>query len=88
MSADGGKSWALAALQEPVLAQCFTRFRLPWQWEGAPALLQSRATDERGNTQPTRASWISRFAPGQEYHYNAIQSWQVTSNGDVLNVYV
>ena len=45
VSADGGKSWAPAALQEPVLPKALTRFRIPWRWDGGPAVLQSRATD-------------------------------------------
>ena len=55
VSADGGKSWAPAALQEPVLPKALTRFRAAWQWNGGPAVLQSRATDETGMVQPTRA---------------------------------
>ena len=43
VSADGGKSWAQAALQEPVLSKAFTRFRMPWRWDGGSATLQSRA---------------------------------------------
>src|SRR5438270_1294653 len=39
VSADSGKSWAEAALQEPVLSKEFTRFRIPWQWNGRPAWL-------------------------------------------------
>jgi sulfane dehydrogenase subunit SoxC len=42
VSADGGQSWAQAALQEPVLSKAFTRFRMPWRWDGGPATLQSR----------------------------------------------
>ena len=42
-SADGGASWAPAALNEPVLPRCFTRFRMPWHWQGQDAVLQSRA---------------------------------------------
>ena len=34
VSADGGKTWALAALSEPVLPKALTRFRLPWHWNG------------------------------------------------------
>src|SRR5438552_803989 len=45
VSADGGQSWAPAALQGPVLPKALTRFRIPWQWNGGPAVLQSRATD-------------------------------------------
>ncbi len=46
ISADSGKSWAQAALQPPVLSKALTRFRMPWRWNGGPAVLQSRATDE------------------------------------------
>jgi sulfane dehydrogenase subunit SoxC len=40
VSADGGQSWAEAALQEPILSKCFTRFRLPWRWDGSSAHLE------------------------------------------------
>jgi sulfane dehydrogenase subunit SoxC len=60
VSADGGQSWAEAALQEPVLAKAFTRFRMAWHWNGGPALLQSRAWDEAGNFQPTRAEFVAQ----------------------------
>ena len=59
VSADGGASWAQAHLDEPVRSRSLTRFRLPWRWDGSPALLQSRAVDEHGNGQPTRAAWSS-----------------------------
>ena len=59
VSADGGKSWAPAALQEPVLSKALTRFRMPWRWNGGPAVLQSRATDETGYVQPTREKMIA-----------------------------
>src|SRR5450756_2794338 len=38
VSADGGKSWGEAALQGPVHSKAFTRFRMPWRWDGGPAL--------------------------------------------------
>ena len=59
VSADGGKSWAQAALQEPVLPKAFTRFRMPWRWDGQPVVLQSRAWDEAGNVQPLRADFVA-----------------------------
>jgi sulfane dehydrogenase subunit SoxC len=49
VSTDGGRSWAPAALQEPVLPVCHTRFRHPWRWDGGPAVLQSRCRDETGD---------------------------------------
>jgi sulfane dehydrogenase subunit SoxC len=97
VSADGGKTWAQAALQAPVLPKAFTRFRAPWRWEGGPVVLQSRAWDEGGNVQPTRAEVIARRGqtskpltnplgfPSQ--HYNGPTSWRVESTGEVRNVY-
>ena len=41
VSADGGKSWAEAALQAPVLSKAFTRFRMPWSWDGRPVVLKA-----------------------------------------------
>jgi len=88
VSADSGKTWALAALSEPVLSKAVTHFRLPWHWDGRSTMLISRATDEAGGTQPTRASWMAQFAPGQQYHFNGIQGWGIDADGTVKNVYV
>src|SRR5204862_725165 len=60
VSADGGQTWAEAALSAPVLAYALTRFRIPWKWNGAPAVLKSRATDETGRVQPTRDALIAQ----------------------------
>ena len=62
VSADGGKSWAPAVLNEPVLPKALTRFRAAWQWNGGPAVLQSRATDDTGMVQPTRAQFARSAA--------------------------
>src|SRR5215470_13346044 len=59
VSADGGKSWTQAELQAPVHSKAFTRFRVPWRWEGGAAVLQSRAWDEAGYSQPTRAQLVA-----------------------------
>ena len=88
VSANGGKTWTLAALTEPVLPKSLTRFRLPWQWDGRTSTLMCRTTDEAGGTQPTRADWIAQFAPGQQYHFNGIQGWGIEADGTVKNVYV
>ena len=96
VSADGGQSWAQAALQDPVLPKAFTRFRMPWRWDGGPAVLQSRAWDEGGNFQPNRDVFIA--ARGQtskpppvtgfpSQHFNAITSWAVDGKGEVKHVY-
>ncbi|HZM47786.1 MAG TPA: sulfite dehydrogenase [Burkholderiales bacterium] len=96
VTADGGRTWAQAALQEPVLAKAFTRFRVPWRWDGGPAVLQSRAWDEGGHVQPTRAEIVAHRGqtvkpppvtafPAQ--HYNGPTSWAVERGGEVKHVY-
>ena len=87
VSADGGKSWALAALQPPVLAKALTRFRIPWRWNGELAVLQSRATDESGYVQPTREKMIAARGNRGIYHSNAITTWAVSDKGEVKHVY-
>jgi sulfane dehydrogenase subunit SoxC len=87
ISADGGASWAPAALSAPVLAKALTRFRLPWRWTGGPAVLQSRATDDTGYVQPTRTALIAARGAKGIYHCNPITSWSVAATGEVKHVY-
>jgi len=87
VSADGGMSWAEAALESPVLPKALTRFRMRWRWSGAPATLMSRATDETGAVQPRREAWLAKIAGRQGYHGNAIQSWGVDPFGKISHVY-
>ncbi len=87
ISADGGASWAQAALQEPVLPMAVTRFRLPWRWDGGPAILQSRATDDSGYVQPSRTRLIADRGARGAYHFNGITSWAVAQSGEVKHVY-
>lgn len=85
VSIDGGRNWAPAALQEPVLSRCLTRFRFGWHWDGQPCELQSRATDETGYVQPTRQQLIEARGTESLYHYNAIQGWKVSAAGEISN---
>ena len=96
VSADGGMSWGDAALQEPVLSMAFTRFRMPWRWSGGPAVLQSRAWDEGGNAQPTRAQFVAArgelpAVPSvlgfQNHHFNAVVSWAIDTKGEATHAY-
>jgi len=87
VSADGGKSWATAALQHPVLPKALTRFRMAWRWNGGPSILQSRATDDTGYVQPTRAELITRRGINAYYHFNGVTSWAVGESGEVKHVY-
>lgn len=85
VSVDGGKSWTEARLQGPVLPKAHTRFGLPWRWDGSPAEIASRAIDETGYVQPTRAQLIDARGPGSQlYHLNPIMHWLVESDGRVL----
>jgi sulfane dehydrogenase subunit SoxC len=87
VSADGGRTWADAALSEPVLSKSFTRFRMAWRWNGGPAVLKSRAIDETGAVQPTRDTLVAEFGERQNYHNNGIQAWAVAEGGEVSNVF-
>jgi len=87
VSADGGKSWAPAALQEPVLPRALTRFRMPWQWDGGPAVLSSRAADESGYVQPSRDALLAERGANTIYHYNGFTCWGVVPSGELTHVY-
>jgi sulfane dehydrogenase subunit SoxC len=96
VSADGGKSWADAVLQEPVLSKAFTRFRMPWRWDGGPAILQSKAWDESGAIQPTRAQFVAArgelpsvppLLAFENHHYIGVTSWGIDRAGKVTHVY-
>jgi len=85
VSVDGGKHWQVARLQGPVMAKAHTRFSLPWYWDGAPAEISSRVTDETGYVQPTRRQLIDTRGPGsQPYHLNPIMSWIVQAGGQIF----
>lgn len=87
VSADGGQTWVDAELQQPVLSKAFTRFSLPWHWQGQYAVLQSRATDETGYLQPTREQLLSERGRHGFFHFNAIISWEVSEEGYISHVY-
>ena len=86
VSADGGNTWAEAQLEPPVLSQALTRFRIPWQWNGAPCVLKSRAYDKH-EVQPTRDALLAQRGQRFFYHYNAIQAWQIDASGTIENSY-
>lgn len=91
VSTDGGKTWRKASLQGPVLPICHTRFRIPWQWDGKEAILQSRCADDTGYVQPTLGQLVAVRGTngpiGSIYHLNAIQSWLVANDGKLSNVH-
>jgi len=88
VSTDGGRNWTQAKLEGPVEPKALTAFRLPWRWKGGHALLQSRAIDETGYVQPTLQALIDVRGLNSVYHLNAIQTWEVSSDGGISNVHV
>ena len=72
-------------MQTPVLPIAYTRFRYAWKWDGSEVVLQSRCTDEHGDTQPALEALVKARGENWNYHYNAIQSWKVTKEGSVEN---
>jgi sulfane dehydrogenase subunit SoxC len=87
VSVDGGETWEEAELQGPVMPVALTRFRFPWEWDGQPARLQSRATDETGYVQPTIQQLIDVRGKNSIYHMNGIKSWAVDKNGEVTSAW-
>jgi len=83
VSADGGRSWADARLQDPVLPKCTTRFRHLWRWNGSQAFLMSRATDETGYVQPMWDMLVGARGAGTSYHANHVRTWKVARTGEV-----
>lgn len=85
ISVDDGQGWQDARLQDPVLTRALTRFRLPWQWDGKPMVIQSRAIDETGYVQPTLAELLAVRGENFFYHNNAIWPWRIAADGEVTN---
>lgn len=83
VSVDGGKSWQAAAVSEPRLPKAFTRFRLGWEWTGAPAEILARATDSTGALQPTREQLLAERGANSQYHYHGQKAWKIAADGSV-----
>ena len=88
ISSDGGKNWFNATLDGESQPHSLVRFRAPWNWKGSPAFLQSRATDEKGHVQPTRAVYKANNSVDGRYHNNTNVTWAVETDGSVKNAYL
>jgi sulfane dehydrogenase subunit SoxC len=88
VSDDGGVNWRPAQLKGPVLSKALTRFVLPYEWDGSPKLLQSRAVDETGYVQPTLAQLRDIRGVESIYHKNSIHTWALSNDGAVRNVQI
>jgi sulfane dehydrogenase subunit SoxC len=87
VTTDGGKTWNIAALVEPIHSMAQTRFLYPWMWDGKDTVIASRAIDETGYVQPTKMALIRERGVAYSYHYNGIQEWGVAADGSVTNVF-
>lgn len=88
VSFDGGVNWRPARFTSTVLPRALTRFGIEWDWNGNPALLQSRAIDETGYVQPTYGQLREVRGTSSIYHKNAIHTWKLNSDGSVANVQI
>jgi len=86
VSTDGGRNWYTARLEDPVFSRCLTRFYFDWDWNGQPALLQSRAIDETGYVQPSITELREVRGYNSIYHNNSVQTWLINAGGGVENV--
>ena len=86
VTVDGGKTWKEARLAAPGQPMALTRFYLDHDWDGSEMLVQSRAVDDTGYVQPTKAQLREVRGLNSIYHNNCIQTWWVKPNGEAENV--
>jgi sulfane dehydrogenase subunit SoxC len=86
ISTDGARTWKDAGLGNPILPKAQTRFQMDWEWNGEPTKIASRSTDEKGNVQPDRKSFIAKVGTNALFHYSAQQTWAIDAAGRVRNV--
>ena len=88
VSLDGGRNWRAAKIDGPSGDKALARFYYEFDWDGSELLLQSRAMDETGYVQPSKAELRKYRGVNSIYHNNGIQTWHVRKNGEVENVEV
>jgi sulfane dehydrogenase subunit SoxC len=86
ISTDGAKTWKEAQLTQPALPKAQVRFQIDWTWDGKPTKIASRSTDDKGNVQPDRQTFIAAMGTNALFHYNAQQTWSIDETGRVRNV--
>ena len=64
-SLDRGFTWRSAALREPNIARAWVRWDFEWDARPGEYTIRTRATDDKGNTQPSSIPWNA-----QGYGYN------------------
>lgn len=86
VTTDGGRNWHAARIDGPSLPKSVHRFYYEFEWDGRPLFLQSRAIDQTGYVQPTKAALRTSRGENSIYHNNGIQTWAVNADGGVENV--
>jgi sulfane dehydrogenase subunit SoxC len=81
-------TWREARFTSEVMPKALTRFALEWDWDGSPAMIQSRAVDETGYVQPTYGQLRGVRGTNSIYHKNAIHTWKLSPSGAVSNVQI
>ncbi|MBZ5698689.1 MAG: molybdopterin-dependent oxidoreductase [Acidobacteriia bacterium] len=88
VSTDNGWTWKDANLQQPIFSKAWTRFRLPWNWDGTETVIMSRCTNEYGDIQPTMLELAKLWGddrtppiPASEIE----QWWETSSISEFLN---
>ena len=86
ISTDGAKTWKTRSSIFRRCPKAQTRFQMDWVWDGKPTKIVSRSTDDKGNVQPDRKSFIAAVGTNALFHYNAQQTWSIDETGRVRNV--
>lgn len=86
VSTDGARTWGDATIVGLALPKAQTRFQSHFVWDGRPAKIVSRSTDDAGNVQPDRATFIAKTGTNALFHYSAQQTWAIDAEGKVRNV--
>jgi sulfane dehydrogenase subunit SoxC len=94
VSTDGGSNWKSAEMRSPAYPKAHTRFGFAWEWDGVETVLQSRATDDQGEVQPTVVELAEFWRVEPDFfqktdtvvgHFNAIQPWKINRDGSIQN---
>ena len=88
VSLDGGRNWHAARIDGPVFDKACVRFYFEFDWNGGELLLQSRAMDDTGYVQPSKADLRKIRGLNAVYRNNGIQTWLLRADGEVENVEV
>ena len=88
VSLDGGRNWRPAKNDGPAWDKALARFYYEFDRDGAELLIQSRAMDESGYVQPSKAELRRYRGVNSIYHNNGIQTWALKADGEVENVEV